>query len=537
MALIDFASISFQEGYPFSTLYNDRYFLESQGLAESEYVYLLDKKIAELFNQEEHVTLAEIGFGVGLNFLATAELWIKTTNPSQTLIYISCERYPLSAADMKKSLTTWMNKIPFAKELLDAYQGLSPGLNTFVFIESKIILILLIGEALTELRRCSFQADHWMLDGFSPSKNESAWEEPLLKEISRLTASKATLATFTAAGFVRRGLKNLGWQMSRVKGFAQKRHRLIGTKIDKNEKYDQKNNQSILIAGSGISSVSFQYFRAFLNRHDLMIDTFVNKASNIPYVYSHPAFHSIFDAHTLLNLRAHLMSGHFYRQISKLTGIKCTTPPPIPFANDRKSRILSKWAQEESFKNIIKQENGFFYFPLGFCFNGFEMIDFMKQQSNKGMILLSSFLDFKNTIKNHQGLLMLGTSFLTNELLETPITIPTLLRGQMGARCSEKKIEWLFPTTERYDFQSQPRQYEYHQEPDTTFYYSDLVGFRSTQPSHSPFIGFINSKTYISCYHGSRGFSTALFAGLILSLKSLGLFSYDTQSEINHLFS
>ncbi len=534
MALIEFAPLTFHEGHPFSTLYNDRYFLESKGLAEAEYVYLFDKKIAERFSKKEHVTFAEIGFGVGLNFLASAELWIKTTTPSQTLIYISCERHPLSPADMKKALLAWKNKIPFITEFLDAYQALSPGLNTFVFIESKIILILLIGDAFEELQRCSFEADHWMLDGFTPSKNESAWQEPLLKEISRLTAPESTLTTFTAAGFVRRGLQALGWQMSRVKGFEQKRHRLIGLKIKNIEDDVTKKNKSILIAGSGISAVSFQYFRAFLNRHDLMVDTLSHKASNIPYVYSHPSFHSLCDDHTLLNLRAHLMSGHFYRQISKLTGIKSTTPPAVPLASDRKSRILSKWAEEDSFKKVIKKENEHFFFPLGFCFNGFEMLEFMKQESNQGMRFFPSYPELKKTIQDHEGPLMLGMSFLTNDFLKKPIELPTLLRGQMGAQLKGNQLEWLFPTAERYDFASNPKEYAHHKDQSSTSYLSDLVGFRSTQSSHSPFFGTIDSTTYVSCYHGSRGFSTGLFAGLLLSLKSLNLFAYKMDAFSNH---
>ncbi|MND76140.1 tRNA 5-methylaminomethyl-2-thiouridine biosynthesis bifunctional protein MnmC [compost metagenome] len=70
--------------------------------------------------------------------------------------------------------------------------------------------------------------DAWFLDGFSPAKNPEMWTDALFRQMARLSATGASLATFTSAGFVRRGLIAAGFRMERVKGYGQKREMLVG---------------------------------------------------------------------------------------------------------------------------------------------------------------------------------------------------------------------------------------------------------------------------------------------------------------------
>ena len=61
--------------------------------------------------------------------------------------------------------------------------------------------------------------------GFAPSKNQDMWNDNLFKAMANLTKSQGTCATFTAAGFVRRGLIEAGFDMKKVKGFGTKREK------------------------------------------------------------------------------------------------------------------------------------------------------------------------------------------------------------------------------------------------------------------------------------------------------------------------
>ena len=65
------------ENTPVSRQYNDVYFSSTDGYAESHYVYIKNNAIEARFKalEKSHFTLAETGFGTGLNFLQTWELW------------------------------------------------------------------------------------------------------------------------------------------------------------------------------------------------------------------------------------------------------------------------------------------------------------------------------------------------------------------------------------------------------------------------------------------------------------------------------
>ena len=72
------------------------------------------------------------------------------------------------------------------------------------------------------------KVDAWFLDGFAPAKNPDMWSPHLFSAMARLARPGATLATFTSAGFVRRGLQEAGFTMRKTKGFGRKRDMLVG---------------------------------------------------------------------------------------------------------------------------------------------------------------------------------------------------------------------------------------------------------------------------------------------------------------------
>ena len=66
------------------------------------------------------------------------------------------------------------------------------------------------------------------LDGFAPAKNPEMWTPELFQAIRRLSDHGTTVATFTAAGIVRNGLKAAGFDIKKTKGFGRKRHMVCG---------------------------------------------------------------------------------------------------------------------------------------------------------------------------------------------------------------------------------------------------------------------------------------------------------------------
>ncbi|MEM8538143.1 MAG: tRNA (5-methylaminomethyl-2-thiouridine)(34)-methyltransferase MnmD, partial [Pseudomonadota bacterium] len=89
---------------------------------------------------------------------------------------------------------------------------------------------MILGDARKTLTAWHGQADAWYLDGFSPAKNPELWQPDLMAEVARCTLPGGTAATYTAAGFMRRGLDAAGFDVTRVPGYGRKRHMTVARK-------------------------------------------------------------------------------------------------------------------------------------------------------------------------------------------------------------------------------------------------------------------------------------------------------------------
>ncbi len=92
-------------------------------------------------------------------------------------------------------------------------------------------MTLIFDDVNAAMERLEAKVDCWFLDGFKPASNPEMWSEKVFQQMARLSASGATFATFTAAGFVKRGLQAAGFEVRKVQGFGRKRDMLVGTKL------------------------------------------------------------------------------------------------------------------------------------------------------------------------------------------------------------------------------------------------------------------------------------------------------------------
>lgn len=210
---------------PASSLFADRYFSSSGGLSESRYVFLEQNDLANRFallGPRDCFTVAETGFGTGLNFLATAQLW-HTKSTQGWLHFVSFERYPLHQGDLARALDRWPELNAFAGRLLDQYPEAIRGVHRLVWPDLRIRLTLWFGDALDGLEALPFHAQAWFLDGFNPSSNASLWNDCLYGAVARHSTVGTTLSTFTVAGAVRRGLAAAGFDVAKVPGHKPKR--------------------------------------------------------------------------------------------------------------------------------------------------------------------------------------------------------------------------------------------------------------------------------------------------------------------------
>ena len=228
------ASIRWQDGKPFSESFCDIYFSQHDGMAETQHVFIEGNRLTERFTKASNTSfiIAETGFGTGSNLLTTLT-FLSKLNPAQPsqLHFISTELYPLSRKDLQKSFELLPELKHFSDQLLSQYPPVVKGMHRFIFDHGRFYLTLCIGDAATSFRQIDNSIDAWFLDGFAPSQNPEMWSTELFSEIGRLSCADkpSTLATFTSAGFVRRGLSDVGFEMRKAKGFGKKREMLTGT--------------------------------------------------------------------------------------------------------------------------------------------------------------------------------------------------------------------------------------------------------------------------------------------------------------------
>ncbi len=227
-----FATLSWSaDGQPFSEQFGDVYFSSVSGLDEARHVFLKHNQLPERWAALApggHFCIAETGFGTGRSFLAACQLWDQCAPPSAFLHFVSTEKYPLAAADLKRAHALWPELQPWAERLQAQYTDLASGWQHFVLAQGRITLTLLIGDMLDTLPQLDAQVDAWFLDGFSPAHNPDMWQSSLYEQMARLSRPGATVATFTSVGDVRRGLSAAGFDTHKVPGHGYKRHMLAG---------------------------------------------------------------------------------------------------------------------------------------------------------------------------------------------------------------------------------------------------------------------------------------------------------------------
>ncbi|CZZ32099.1 bifunctional tRNA (5-methylaminomethyl-2-thiouridine)(34)-methyltransferase MnmD/FAD-dependent 5-carboxymethylaminomethyl-2-thiouridine(34) oxidoreductase MnmC [Enterobacter hormaechei] len=227
------------EGTPVSRDFDDVYFSNDNGLEETRYVFLDGNHLGTRFPEHPRrlFVVAESGFGTGLNFLTLWQAFdcFRAAYPEATLQrlhFISFEKFPLTAHDLRLAHQRWPELAHWAEQLQTQWPPAIGGCHRLILDDGRVTLDLWLGDIndLTDKLDDSMnqKVDAWFLDGFAPAKNPDMWSPHLFSAMARLARPGATLATFTSAGFVRRGLQEAGFTMRKTKGFGRKRDMLVG---------------------------------------------------------------------------------------------------------------------------------------------------------------------------------------------------------------------------------------------------------------------------------------------------------------------
>ena len=246
------------DGPPRSRLYDDLYYSRDDGLAETRAVFLAGCGLPQRWQGRRRFTVAELGFGTGLNVLALLDLWRAARPAGGHLSIFSVEAHPIVAAEAAAALAAWPELADLAARITSRWPGRRPGFHRIDLPELAATLDVAVMPASDALAAWSGPADAWFLDGFAPAKNPAMWTDALMRQVAERSAPGALAATYTVAGQVRRALGLAGFTVERRPGFGRKRERLVATLPGESKSPEAP---TVAIVGAGIAGASLA--RAF----------------------------------------------------------------------------------------------------------------------------------------------------------------------------------------------------------------------------------------------------------------------------------
>jgi tRNA U34 5-methylaminomethyl-2-thiouridine-forming methyltransferase MnmC len=209
------------------TIYNaqvgELYHSRNGALQESQHVfvnsglsYFLDSTVVN------EVSILEVGFGTGLNFLLSADLCIAK---KIQLNYTGIEAYPLTSQMMAQTGYDEYTSPQLWQTYLEKYpEALQTKVNLVNYIQLNIA-----GETLLNFK-VDEKYDIIYFDAFAASRQPEMWEEEAINHVVNFLKPGGVFVTYAITGNLKRMLKALGLKIEKAPGAAGKREMLRAVK-------------------------------------------------------------------------------------------------------------------------------------------------------------------------------------------------------------------------------------------------------------------------------------------------------------------
>lgn len=282
--------LEFKEDHIYSNTFEDVFHSTSGALEQAKHVFINGNKLSNRFKREP-IHIAELGFGSGVNFLATWAEW-KNSKTDYPLNYTSIEGFPIQVEEIKKylkiiteennsSLNLDKNEISsFINELTSQYPKLIRGIHCLDLQKSKVKLNLIFHPVEFALNNLSHKFDAWYVDGFSPKKNEDMWKKEVIELVFKNTREGGTFATYSTSAKIKEGATSSGFKIEKRPGFSQKREMLVGQRLVANMHTSDSSHYSrvkkIAIIGGGLAGATLAYS---LSKREAQVSLFEKQGS------------------------------------------------------------------------------------------------------------------------------------------------------------------------------------------------------------------------------------------------------------------
>lgn len=210
-----------------NTLYNEtigeHYHSKHGALQESKHVFIdAGLKHAVSSFPAQTISILEIGFGTGLNFLMTSAY---ASENELSIDYTGIEAYPLSKEEL---ISTQYNQyVPVAtwENFLNSYDQ-SLASVTPVNANQQ----LTIAHTTLETFSSPFLFDLIYFDAFSVQHQPELWSDEIIAKVCTFIKPGGIFVTYAITGKLKRALKSVGMQIEKLPGAPGKREMLRAVK-------------------------------------------------------------------------------------------------------------------------------------------------------------------------------------------------------------------------------------------------------------------------------------------------------------------
>ena len=211
----------------FNTALNEHYHSTHGAVQESRHVFLQAGLQFVLANGAvqpgQQLSILEVGFGTGLNFLLSADY---CRQAGVALDYIGIEAYPLNLSTLGQtgyeavvSPELWESFLAHYTDALQQKQRL----------DAQIVLEI----AHQDVRsfQSQQQVDLLYFDAFASAKQPEMWSESTLAHVCKFLKPGGIFVTYAITGNLKRTIKSLGFSIEKLPGALGKREMLRARKL------------------------------------------------------------------------------------------------------------------------------------------------------------------------------------------------------------------------------------------------------------------------------------------------------------------
>lgn len=209
-----------------STLFNaevgEHYHSKHGALQESKHVFLKSGLEFYLSKQiQETVSILEVGFGTGLNYLVTADYCLKN---NIILDYTGIEKYPLTKETLIEIENTKYTSSLIGDDFLSNYEAATRSQVNTASGKLFIDICDIINYQSTN------NVDIIYFDAFAAIHQPEMWSQETLSHVCANLKTGGVFVTYAITGNLKRTMKSLGFSIEKAPGAPGKREMLRAIK-------------------------------------------------------------------------------------------------------------------------------------------------------------------------------------------------------------------------------------------------------------------------------------------------------------------